>query len=255
MLLCVRLCVAQQCCIGSIHTMNGLTCTGTHTLLPFALGMIFKKEQSISKMIDFPNREVVITQLDLACFGGHARHILPPLSPSQPVIADGELTFSGSILRLFCCFYSFLVIFSWCLNLLLCCAHAKAQTKLRQPQCLRTASTAEQPAIGPARAAKHIQQYVRDDPRLTTQSSRLERASEVLPRANISQYFLRLFSPFLCCSLFTKPTTINWDYFYGPLTLSPVTGRRLDYILLLWNVSMTDVTKNSCLIAVTSSTC
>ena len=55
--------------------------------------------------------------------------------------------------------------------------------------------------------------------------------------------------------MFTKPTTINWDYSYGPRTLSPVTGRRLDYIILLWDVSMTDVTKNSRLIAVTSSTC
>ena len=31
------------------------------------------------------------TCLDLAHFGGHARHILPPFSPSQPVIADEEI--------------------------------------------------------------------------------------------------------------------------------------------------------------------
>ena len=32
--------------------------------------------------------------LDLAYFGGHRRYILPPLGPSQPVIADGEITLS-----------------------------------------------------------------------------------------------------------------------------------------------------------------
>ena len=32
------------------------------------------------------------TYLDLAPLGGHARHIFPPLSPSQPVIADEKIT-------------------------------------------------------------------------------------------------------------------------------------------------------------------
>ena len=43
------------------------------------------------------------TYLDLAYFRGHRRYILPPLSPSQPLIADGDIIFSGSIPRLFFC--------------------------------------------------------------------------------------------------------------------------------------------------------
>ena len=81
--------------------------------------------------------------------------ILPPTSPSQPVIVDREMFFSGSIPRLFCLFSScpffMFVTFEPASS-----AHTtKAQTKLRQPQqYLHTASTAEQPAIGPAQSSK-----------------------------------------------------------------------------------------------------
>ena len=42
--------------------------------------------------------------LDLAYFGGHARHILPIPSPSQPVIADEEITCWGTLLNFFAFF-------------------------------------------------------------------------------------------------------------------------------------------------------
>ena len=42
------------------------------------------------------------TYLDLAHFGGHARHILPPLSPSQPIIADEEIILLGNPPELIC---------------------------------------------------------------------------------------------------------------------------------------------------------
>ena len=41
------------------------------------------------------------TYLYLARFGGHARHILPPLSPPQPVIADEEIRCWGTLPKLF----------------------------------------------------------------------------------------------------------------------------------------------------------
>ena len=40
--------------------------------------------------------------LDLARFGGHGRHILPPLSPSQPAIAYEETICWGTFLNFFC---------------------------------------------------------------------------------------------------------------------------------------------------------
>ena len=43
--------------------------------------------------------------------------------------------------------------------------------------------------------------------------------------------------------------------FQVPLTLSPVTGRRLDYTTFGTDIGVTDVTKNSRLLAVTSTTC
>ena len=53
------------------------------------------------------------TYLDLAYFGGHSWYLLlPPLSPSQPIIADGEMIFSGSVPRLFFCYpFLFYVLF------------------------------------------------------------------------------------------------------------------------------------------------
>ena len=72
------------------------------------------------------------TYLDLA-YGGHRRYIRPPLSPSQPVIADGEIFFPG---RSLVCFLVFLFSLFFTLYLFFvfepAFAHtAKAQTKLR----------------------------------------------------------------------------------------------------------------------------
>ena len=44
------------------------------------------------------------TFLNLAYFGGHARHILPTLSPSQPVITDEEIICWGTLLNFFAFF-------------------------------------------------------------------------------------------------------------------------------------------------------
>ena len=43
--------------------------------------------------------------------------------------------------------------------------------------------------------------------------------------------------------------------FQVPLTLSPVTGHRPDYTIFSVDIGVTDVTKNSRLFAVTSTTC
>ena len=119
------------------------------------------------------------------------------------------------------------------------------------------------------RAEKYIQQYVRLDQNATTQASRHERASRVLPRA-MYEYFMFLFSSMLFALCFTelmlntsaaavssliKPTTINLEFFQVTLTLSPVTGRRLDYTISSLDIGVTDVTKNSRLSAVTAITC
>ena len=45
--------------------------------------------------------------LHLAFFGGHRRYILPPLSPSQPVIADDNIICWETFLN-FCAFFAFL---------------------------------------------------------------------------------------------------------------------------------------------------
>ena len=37
-----------------------------------------------------------------------------------------------------------------------------------------------------------------------------------------------------------KPTTINFVFFQVPLTLSPVTGRRLDYTIFSVDIGVTD---------------
>ena len=46
------------------------------------------------------------TFVDLAHFGGQARHILPTLSPSQPVIADEEIICWGTLPK-FKAFFAF----------------------------------------------------------------------------------------------------------------------------------------------------
>ena len=65
------------------------------------------------------------------------------------------------------------------------------------------------------------------------------------------------FPSFFVVSLLTlhKSQQSIWIRFQVPLTLSPMTGRRLDYTILSMDTGVTDVTKNSRLFAVTSSTC
>ena len=53
-----------------------------------------------------------------------------------------------------------------------------------------------------------------------------------------------VFFPFLCCfffCLYVEPT-ISLDFFEVPLTLCPVTGRRLDYTIFSVDIGVTDVT-------------
>ena len=61
---------------------------------------------------------------------------------------------------------------------------------------------------------------------------------------------------FLCLpgTVYINPTTVNL-FFQLPLTLSPVTGRRLDYTTFRVDIGVTNVTKNSRLFTVTSTTC
>ena len=47
---------------------------------------------------------LVLTYFDLAHLGGHARHILPPFSPSRPVFADEEIICWGTLLNFFAFF-------------------------------------------------------------------------------------------------------------------------------------------------------
>ena len=65
------------------------------------------------------------------------------------------------------------------------------------------------------------------------------------------------FPSFFVVSLLTlrKSQQSIWIRFQVLLTLSPMTGRRLDYTILSMDTGVTDVTKNSRLFAVTSSTC
>ena len=79
------------------------------------------------------------------------------------------------------------------------------------------------------RTAKYIQQqqYVRVDQSVTTQGSRHE---QVLSRATMYvRVFYVSFFP-LCCSLNKATKCCNLDFFQVPLTLSPVTDRRLDVV-------------------------
>ena len=73
----------------------------------------------------------------------------------------------------------------------------KAQTKLRKPQYLRTASTAEQPSIDPAQSSKVHTQYIQCvDQSATMQASRHEKASQVLLRRAMCQVRVFKFSRF-----------------------------------------------------------
>ena len=71
-------------------------------------------------------KRLVWTYIDPANFGGHSRYIIPPLSPSQPVIADDNILLLGKLPK-FLCFlcslevrffvsFSFLRFFGLCTN-------------------------------------------------------------------------------------------------------------------------------------------
>ena len=77
----------------------------------------------------------------------------------------------------------------------------------------------------------------------------MKRASQVLVRRAMCQVrvpvfkFSCFFFPSLFDALFIrkKPTTINFDFSTQvPLTLSPVTGRRLDYTIFSGDIGVTD---------------
>ena len=46
----------------------------------------------------------------------------------------------------------------------------------------------------------------------------------------------------LCLYSYLAPTATNVDFFQVPLTLSPATGRRLDYTIFSVDIGVTDVT-------------
>ena len=52
-----------------------------------------------------------------------------------------------------------------------------------------------------------------------------------------------------------KSQPFIWTFFQVPLTVIPVTGRRRDYTIFSVDIGVTDVTRNSRLFAVTSTTC
>ena len=83
------------------------------------------------------------------------------------------------------------------------------------------------------RSSKFHTEYFRvDQSAKTQQASKHERASQVLLRRAMCLLIVRVFK----FSFFDKkPSTINFDFFYVPLTLiSPVTGHRLDFTILVW---------------------
>ena len=67
------------------------------------------------------------------------------------------------------------------------------------------------------------------------------------------------FEKILCCFfvvyIYVKSQQLIWIFFQVPLTLSLVTGRRLDYTIISATIGLTAVTINSGLFAVTSTTC
>ena len=94
---------------------------------------------------------------DLGAFRGRLRQfsgLRSRILSTQLLVADENITFSVPLSELFGFFlFSLFVLFFLCL-LVLSTPEVKARTKPRQPQYLRTARTAEQPAIGPAQSSK-----------------------------------------------------------------------------------------------------
>ena len=105
---------------------------------------VYPRYESTEELLQPSSR----THLHLAHFGGHARHIVPPLSPSQPVIADEKISCWGKEpSRSSFIFLFFLTSFS--------SAHTtQAQTKLRKSQCLQQAQENNSLQIGPAQSSR-----------------------------------------------------------------------------------------------------
>ena len=76
------------------------------------------------------------------------------------------------------------------------------------------------------------------------------------PFSHFFRFFVSSFLLFRLC-LYVKPAANNKLGFFPSirLTLSPVTGRRPDYTIFSVDIGVTDVTKNSRLFAVASTTC
>ena len=108
----VAVVVASCCCPPADDDADSTTCTTQCTTQCYNFLCIY----DIPVPYIMPNDCVNLPTVDLAYFGGHRRYILPPLSPSQPVIAGGEFFFPDrSLRRLFCCpvfaFFSFFLFF------------------------------------------------------------------------------------------------------------------------------------------------
>ena len=127
-----------------------------------------------------------LTYLDLAYFE-HRRYILPP---SQPIIADGETIFSGSIPRLFPppLFPFFGFGFGTCFF----CAHHEGTNQAPIATVRVYVSQTQQNSLqsGLHKAAKYIQQYVRVDQSATAHASRQEQVKccREPPRTTSSSY-------------------------------------------------------------------
>ena len=146
-----------------------------------------------------------ITYSNICAFGGRPRQFSGLSAYDQLLFSDEDFFFFSDrsmdhawtvvfFLSLFC--FVFQPSF----------AHStKAQTKLRQPQYLRTTSYAEQPAIGPAQSIK-VQTIVRSCRSEGDNASKRTRA-KVLPRAKLFFLCSSLLLSLSECCVITSPTT------------------------------------------------
>ena len=127
-------------------------------------------------------------------------------------------------------------------------------------QYLRTASTAQQPSIGPAQSSKvhTVDTFVSTRVRQRKQAGMKEQVKSVA-ESHCTSILCFCFSSFffvVSSLLFVRKSQQQFVFifFQVPLALSPVTGRRLDYTIFSVDIGVTYVTKNSRLFAVTSTT-
>ena len=131
----------------------------------------------------------------------------------------------------------------------------KPSSESHSLQYPRTARTAEQPSIGPARSSQ-VHAVVRScRPGCDNPSKQAFKSKQVKccrePCTGILCFF---FSSFFAVSLCKSQQQLIWIFWQVPLTLSPVTGRRLDYTIFSVDIGVTDFNKNNRLFAVTSTT-